>query len=92
MLLKYLSIKDGLKRRSDDQRTGQGCASKVPVHKRWIETNQPATTLNYDSELLKYLSIKDGLKLIVQITQQVIEGTSKVPVHKRWIETHPPHA
>ena len=37
-LLKYLSIKDGLKLAYNNECAKRSPASKVPVHKRWIET------------------------------------------------------
>ena len=61
-LLKYLSIKDGLKLLPIPTLQLKNVASKVPVHKRWIETQCLSIWLWGSICLLKYLSIKDGLK------------------------------
>ena len=62
MLLKYLSIKDGLKLSRSHYCLSVILASKVPVHKRWIETETKNAAAIDAIKLLKYLSIKDGLK------------------------------
>jgi|GEM_PF-2757070 len=62
--------------------------SKVPVHKRWIETFVEGILVSLHPDLLKYLSIKDGLKRRVGRCLSVLVCSSKVPVHKRWIETN----
>ena len=62
-LLKYLSIKDGLKQLRSGYMIGTSAPSKVPVHKRWIETFYFKNVNTLPKHLLKYLSIKDGLKL-----------------------------
>ena len=46
-------------------------ASKVPVHKRWIETANGFFNIGRAIVLLKYLSIKDGLKLSTAIEMEV---------------------
>ena len=63
LLLKYLSIKDGLKPNLTHFGFVLIQSSKVPVHKRWIETSTRFSGINSIKKLLKYLSIKDGLKL-----------------------------
>ena len=86
-LLKYLSIKDGLKLRWVCNYKVYRFTSKVPVHKRWIETSVGRATKPDRKNLLKYLSIKDGLKHELQKEMEASYAPSKVPVHKRWIET-----
>ena len=86
-LLKYLSIKDGLKQVYLRDGIQIQKASKVPVHKRWIETSADYFLRVFCCNLLKYLSIKDGLKQADFPRDTCEIAPSKVPVHKRWIET-----